>query len=117
HREKAVMAGLVPAIHDFDCCTAEIRGCQLLRLGMTEFKVRLGCLWSGVVRVNCLWSGVVRIDESAAAARLSLALDVPHDLDFGGLAHNTAKHDLRGRLRPARIGEKEALLDHGLGRV
>src|SRR5262245_36586181 len=111
------MAELVPAIHDFDCCTAEIRGCPSLRLGITEFKVRLGCLWSGVVRVNCLWSGVVRIDENAAAARLSLALDVPHDPDFGGLAHNTAKHDLRGRLRPARIGEEEALLDHGLGRV
>src|SRR5262245_5849786 len=60
---------------------------------------------------------VVRIDESAVSARLSFALDVPHDPDFAGLAYEAAKHDLRRGLRPARVGEEKALLDGGLWRV
>ena len=44
-------------------------------------------------------------------------LDIPHDPDLVGLAHHAAQHDLRGPLRPARVGEEEALLDGRLGRV
>ena len=36
HQQSLVMAGLVPAIHGFANCTAEIRGCPALRPGMTK---------------------------------------------------------------------------------
>src|SRR5262252_8645778 len=78
---------------------------------------RLDCLWSRVVRLDCLGAGIVRVDKNATSARLALALDVPQDPDFARLAHHAAKHDLKGGLRPARVGEEDALLDHSLGRV
>src|ERR1700704_876109 len=61
--------------------------------------------------------GFVRIDEVAPVAALHLPLDVPHDPDLVRLTYDAAKHDLGGRLRPARIGEEHALLDRGLRRV
>src|SRR5882724_471163 len=63
------------------------------------------------------WRGFVRIDEVAPVAFLDLPFDVPDDPHLVRLAHDAAKHDLGGRLRPARIGEEHALLDRGLRRV
>ena len=118
HREPGLGKALARAAgrDDLDAVPAQRAG-ESTRPVLSETEISARAILRVVMRSGCGGRGFVGIDQMSAAAAFGHALDVPDDAHFARLAHHAAEHDLRGGLRPARVGEEEALLDLGLRRV